>query len=627
MLLSEKDFYNLQRENSIVDYKNKIVNLQKIAKQNMKKTLKIGRSDFKLIVKNEHYFVDKTKLIYDFYNNRNDILLIPRPKRFGKTLNLSMIEHFFDIQKPESQELFSEFEISKNKDFCEKHQNKYPVINISLKGIKEPNWKECLNKFIELISGLYENYSFLLQSDKLSIYQKKKFENIILQEASKAQYKGSLETLSYYLYKHFEKEVVILVDEYDTPIISAFKYTRPPIKTFQSGNLTYYEKVINFMQGFLGDAYKGNDALHKGMLTGVMRVGKESIFSEWNNFDVFGVTMQYFSDSFGFTKEETEKILDYFNLSNKKEEVKQWYNGYKFGETENIYNPWSIVNYIAKKEAGFRAYWVNSGDYSLIKSRILETGVKDVILELIQGKAVDKELKENFVFQDFERNTELLWTLLTDNGYLTQAGESDFGNYKLRIPNNEVKIVFTDIILAWLNEEVKITKDLLISTSESLINNRIKEFERGVKQLVGDTLSYYDTAEKIDKLTKERLITNEQIYHIYTLGLLTILKDDYIIKSNRESGEGRYDIILIPFDKTKNGIVIELKSIKKKGKSEKRENFINRINTEIDKALNQIETNKYYSELLENKIKPENIIKMAIIFAGKEPYITPITKE
>ncbi len=592
----------------------------------MEKKLKIGSSDFKTIITDNGYFIDKTMLIKQFYDDNNYVLLLPRPKRFGKTLNLSMIEHFFDIQKPESKKLFADFKIAREEKFCEKHQNKYPVINISLKGIKEPDWEKCFSKFVRFISTLYENYVFLLQSDKLSIYQKKRFERIILQEANYAEYKGSLETLSHYLHKHFEKEVIILVDEYDAPIISAFQYTKPPIKIFQSGNLTYYEKVINFMQGFLGDAYKGNKSLLKGMLTGVMRVGKESIFSEWNNFAVFGITSTYFSDSFGFTKAETEKLLTDFNLQERIENVKQWYNGYKFGKTENIYNPWSMVNYVANYEDSFKPYWVNSGNYSLIKNRITEIGVKDTVHELIQGKTIDKELKENFIFQDFERNVELVWTLLADNGYLTQVEKSKYGNYKLKIPNNEVKIVFTDIILSWLNEEVKITKDLLISTSESLINNRIKEFETGFKQLVGDTLSYYDTVPKIDKRTKERLITNEQIYHVYTLGLLTILKDDYIIKSNRESGEGRYDIILIPFDKTKNGIVIEIKSIKKKGKTEKRENFINRVNKKINKALSQIETNKYYSELLENNIKPENIIKMAIIFAGKEPYVTSIRK-
>lgn len=367
------------------------------------------------------------------------------------------------------------------------------------------------------------------------------------------------------------------------------------------------------MQGFLGEAYKGNLNLKKGLLTGVLRVGKESIFSEWNNFSVFGITIPYFSDQFGFTQSEVEKMLSYFDLSDMKDNIKKWYDGYKFGDIDNIYNPWSIVNYISKEKAGFKPYWVNSGSYSLIKSRITEDGVKQNVQDLIEGKIIEKEVKENFVFQDFERNTELIWSLLTDSGYLTQEGKAKYGNYKLRIPNYEVRIVFTEIIMGWLNEELKITRDLLISTCEHLINNRISEFDKGFKQIVGDTLSYYDTSQKNT--------TNEQIYHVYTLGLLAILTDDYIIKSNRESGEGRYDIMLIPYDRSQNGIVIELKTLSSRIKEPAQ------INAEIDTALSQIERNKYYKELIDNKIKPNKIIKLPIVFVGKEPHIIKISEQ
>ncbi len=593
----------------------------------MEKILKIGRSDFGFFIKNRYYLIDKTKLIYDFHHHSNDVVLFPRPKRFGKTLNLSMIEYFYDIQKQDFKRFFADFEIAKHKDFCNEHQNKYPVINITLKAVKETSWDKCLNKFRNVVSELYAKHQYLIKSDKLEKYEKQIIEQIILETASETRLKVSLKNLSQYLEKHFNQKVVILVDEYDTPIISAFNNTNSPIKSPDKENKTYYEKLVNFMQGFLGEAYKENDALFKGMVTGVMRVGKESIFSEWNNLSVFRITSPYFSDSFGFTKEETEKILDDFNLSNKKEEVKQWYDGYKFGEIENIYNPWSIVNYITRAKEGFKPYWINSGDYSLIKSRIIELGVQENVERLIKGETIEKELHENFVFQDFETDNELLWTLLTDNGYLTQVEESDFDNHKLKIPNNEVKIVFRDIIKTWLNNDVKLKKDLLINTTRHLINNQILEFEKGFRQLVGDTFSYYDIAEKTEKHSGVKIIRSEQIYHVYTLGLLAILRDNYIIKSNKESGEGRYDIMLIPLDKTVNGIVIEIKSIKKPKETEKREDFINRVNTAIDKALAQIETNRYYSELLENGIKNENIIKIAIIFAGKEPYITPIMKE
>ncbi len=578
------------------------------------KTLKVGRSDFDLMIRGNHYFVDKTGLISEFYNNQSDVILMPRPKRFGKSLNLSMIDYFFNIQKPQSKELFTEFEIAKDKAFCEKHQNSYPVINITLKDVKADNWNECYASFKNIIHELYANNIYLLKSNKLDDYEKSDIRNIISSKADYSQYKFSLQRLSSYLHKHFNKKVIILVDEYDTPIINAFNHTDPPIKSKIKANTTYYEKVIGFMQPFLGKAYKDNIYLEKGLITGVMRVGKESIFSEWNNIKVYDITSNYFSDKFGFTQKEIEDLLDYFNISEQLPEVEKWYNGYKFGKTDKIYNPWSIMNYLSNMEDGFQAYWVNSGDYTLIKNRIIETDIKQNIQTLIEGKSIEKEFQENFVFQDFENDIELFWTLLVINGYLTIQGEGKYGNHKLRIPNNEVKIVFNQIIATWLKDEFKITKHLLIEMAENLINNRLIEFEKDLKKIVGDTLSYYDTA-----------VQNEQIYHVYTLGLLTILSNDYIIKSNRESGEGRYDIMLIPYDKNQNGIVIEFKSIEAQKDKETNDKFAKRVNTTINKALQQIEKNKYYKELIDNKIKPDNILKLPIIFAGKEPFVNTLT--
>ena len=592
----------------------------------IKKRLEIGISDFKKIVANNNYFVDKTGLIYDWMSESAYVSLMPRPKRFGKTLNLSMIEHFFDIQKPDSAKLFQEFKITEKKDFCKEHQNKYPLINISLKGIKETDWEKCLDKFRSLVSELYQEHKFLLQFDKLEKEDKAIFEKIISKTANEIELKESLYKLSNYLQKHFDKDVIILVDEYDAPIINAFHNTDPPIKSPSKENKTYYENVISFMQGFLGDAYKGNNSLKKGLLTGVMRVGRESIFSEWNNFRVYSITSPYFDDKFGFTEQETLEFLRHFNLEDRKNDIQKWYNGYKFGNTSHIYNPWSIVNYISGEKEGFKPYWVNSGNYSLLKSRIIEIGVKDNIQDLIEGKTIDKELRENFVFQDFETNNELIWTLLTDNGYLTQVEKSKYGNYKLKIPNKEVKIVFTDIIMTWLNQEVKIKRDLLIKIAEDLINNRLIEFEKGFRQIIQDTLSYFDTAKNTANVGTGRVSLRqpEQIYHVYTLGLLTILSDDFMIKSNRESGEGRYDILLIPHDKLKNGIVIEIKTLERQKETEDDGKFKLRINNSITEALNQIDKNKYYKELIINKIKPENIVKLPIVFVGKEPFINPV---
>ncbi len=587
------------------------------------KKIELGYSDFKEFINSENYFVDKTMLIYDLFYQGAYISLMPRPKRFGKTLNLSMVEHFFDVQKLDSKKLFSEYKITEKKDFCKRHQNKYPVINITLKDIDETNWTDCFDSFKSLISKLYDKYDFLLDSDKLKESEKIKFNAIISETASLTKYKESLENLSIYLKKHFNKKVIILVDEYDAPIINSFQNTAKPIKS-KKGNSTYYEKVINFMQTFLGKAFKGNDTnLQKGLLTGVMRVGRESIFSKWNNFKVFGITSPYFASDFGFTKEEIKKMLSYFNLSDRTNGVKKWYDGYKFGNTKQIYNPWSIVNYIKYEKEGFRPHWVNSSDDSLIKDRIAVENIKKAVVELINGKTIIRTIKENFVFADFEHNTELIWTLLFYSGFITPIKTVSLYRYEFRIPNYEIKFVFKNIILEWLENRYKFTEDLLINTSNSLINNNLEEFETGFKQILGDTLSYFDTASNKQ---------GEQFFHVYTLGLLAVLSDDYILSSNRESGEGRYDIVLIPRNiKTQkisqNGIIIEIKQIEKQKEKEDKEVFIDRVNNKIDEALEQINRKKYYKTLLEHRIELDKIKRVPIIFAGKEPYILKLIKD
>ncbi len=289
-----------------------------------KKTLKIGSSDFKMIVEGNHYFVNKTLLIHEFFYSQNDVLLITRPRRFGKTLNLSMIHYFFDIKQKNN--LFLDFEISKNKSFCDSNQNKYPVINITLKDIDENNWEDCLENFKYVISELYEKNIFLLESKKMTILDKKNFNDILFEKASLTKYKNSISNLCEYLKKHFNKKVIVLVDEYDAPIIKAFQNSK------YSNDKTYYRKVINFIQTFLGSVFKGNEEnLQKGMLTGVMRIGKESIFSKWNNLDTYGITSTYFADKFGFTEKEIYEILKHFNLNKDVKKIKEWYTVINLG--------------------------------------------------------------------------------------------------------------------------------------------------------------------------------------------------------------------------------------------------------------------------------------------------------
>ncbi len=589
------------------------------------KTIKIGRSDFGRIVRGNHYFVDKTKFISEFYNDASDIIVMPRPKRFGKTLNLSMLEHFFDIRKPESKALFEEYEIAKDKEFCEKHQNKYPVINLTLKSVEGDDWESCYDKLQVVVSGLYKSHKYLLASDKIDDFEKDTFKQIMYKKASAAELSFSLQMLSEYLRRHFSKEVIILIDEYDAPIIHAFEKTNPPIKSLDKEKPTYYQKIVGFMQMFLGETFKGNeDNLEKGLLTGVMRISRESLFSKWNNITVFDIQMPYFTDSFGFTNAEIKQILQYFNLQDKFDGVKKWYDGYKFGNIENIYNPWSIMRYISLHNVGFKPYWINSSENSLIQNRITEAGAKEAVEQLILGQKVVKEIRENFVFEDFETDNDLLWTLLFYSGFLTQVEQVSTNYYALRIPNNEIKTAFIHIILKWVKQKYRLTKDGLKNTFNYLITNDLANFEKELRKSIADSLSFYDTATKADKSDDNYRSRKEQIFHVYTLGMLAALKDDYVIKSNRESGAGRYDIMLIPNDKDKNGVVIEIKSIEKQKANESDADFANRINTALKNARRQIERNQYQNELLAHKISEDKIVKVAIVFAGKLPYVNEV---
>ncbi|HFA48489.1 MAG TPA: AAA family ATPase [Bacteroidetes bacterium] len=588
------------------DKQGKVVNLRKPcckSKNKMKRILK-GNSDFGYIISNKGYFVDKTMFVKEFFDSGDSVVVLPRPRRFGKTLNLSMVEHFFDIRKKESTTFFSGYKISGEKGFCEIHQNKYPVINITLKGVGGENWEECFLYLTNAVTELYRHHDYLLDSDKLKNYDKQFVEKIILKKAGQIDYELSLKNLSIYMAKHFGKETIILIDEYDAPIIEGYQEN-------------YYKRVINFMQGFLGAAFKGNHALHKGLITGILRVAKESLFSKFNNPGIYTIVDPYFSDKFGFTEQETKKALEYFGLQGDFEKVKHWYDGYKFGNTDNIYNPWSIINYMDRHVQGFKPYWVNTGSDPLIKKRILEPGIDntyDELQKLISGETLTKTLDENFVFSDLEGKKRLLWTLLTFSGYLTQIEKIDYETYKLKIPNFEINTIFKNIVFDWLEDEHKVPKELLVATTEHLVNNRIPQFEKGFKKIIGDTFSYFD----------ERGMA-ENVYQAYFLGMLAIVGDDYAIRSNRESGDGRYDILLIPHNKSKYGLVIEVKRVDKRGEKEKEASYNKRVNAALKKALEQIERNKYYKELISHKIK--KIIKLPVVFAGKEAHVLPLPEK
>jgi hypothetical protein len=567
-----------------------------------RKELNLGYSDFKSIIENNNYFVDKSLLIKDVIKAEKAVLLIPRPRRFGKTLNLSMLKYFFEINQPENKKLFEQLKIWQTENEIKQRQGKNPVIYLSFKDAKDNLWENCYDQIISEISDLYENNNFLLSANILTENEKKIFNEIVNGSANEVKYQRSLKKLSEYLYRYYNQKVVILIDEYDTPI--------------QAGYKIFYDKIISFMRNLLSGAFKDNKYLYKGVITGILRVSRESIFSGLNNIGVYTILEERFSDCFGFTEPEVKQILTDFDVTTPYNEIKKWYNGYKFGNTSDIYNPWSILNYAYEYKSGFKPFWVNTSSDELIKGCLKERDAnytREQLLKLINNETIEKSIDENFVFPDLDTDKELLWTLLTFSGYLTTESKLDYNTFNLKIPNYEIKLVFKNIIKKWLSTDIKIKQTLLINTTRYLISKDIVNFEKGFKEIIGDTFSYFDTKGE-----------PENVYQSYVLGLLAIIGDDYIIKSNRESGEGRYDIMLIPHDKNKTGIVIEIKQITR-NKSETDDKFHDRINNKIEEALNQIKTNKYYNELLDNEVT--DILKLPIVFAGKEPYISLIKKE
>ncbi|PID82187.1 MAG: hypothetical protein CSB16_02565, partial [Clostridiales bacterium] len=485
-------------------------------------------------------------------------------------------------------------------------QGKYPVIYLSLKDAKGNNWEDCLNEIKQEITNSFKMHTHLLNNTDLPDYEKTKYKKILNETANNSDYKNSLYFLSNLLYRVYNKRVVILLDEYDAPIQSAYG--------------KYYDDAISFVRGLMSGAYKDNSYLYKGVITGILRVSRESIFSGLNNAGVFSILQNKFSASFGFTEEEVKQLINYFKLDISFESVKAWYDGYKFGRTEGIYNPWSILKLATNWEDDkkFRSYWVNTSSNDLIKTEIRDKQnayIREDIFKLIDDKTIEKDIEENFVFSDLLTRKTLVWTLFVYSGYLTIVDNISRKKYSLRIPNEELKTIFQDTIQEWFEADINVRRELE-DAIDGLLKNNLRRFERNLKDIVAGVFSYYDTAKN-----------NEYIYHAYLLGLFAFIGHDYIIKSNRESGEGRYDVMLIPRNKErhKTGVVIEIKQLKKQGKKESDESFKERINNEIKNAKNQINRNKYYQDLLDFGLNDENIVKVPIVFAGKEPYVNELT--
>ncbi|MCF7899332.1 ATP-binding protein [Candidatus Babeliales bacterium] len=550
------------------------------------KKLPIGISDFKKVIENNYYFVDKSPFISEIINSNAEVLLLPRPRRFGKTINISMLKYFFEKTQISNKHLFKDLDIEKCQK-CMDHQEKYPVIFLTFKDIKELAWKEAHNKIKNLISEEFNRHKYLLDGKILESHEKNIFKNIINRKAEQFDYENSLKKLTEYLTKFHNKKPILLIDEYDSPITAGFINN-------------YYKDIISFMRGLLCGGLKDNVNLEKGIITGVLKIAKESIFSGVNNLKTYSVSEEKFSEYFGFLQKEVEELFKYYKLENKIDDAKKWYDGYNFGNNK-IYNPWSILNFVSDMGNSFNIYWVNTSDNQLIRDLISrgDEELKTALEDLLAGIDTEYNINENIVFPDIYGINSAVFSLLLFSGYLTATRvKKEYVNpVKLSIPNLEVRTLYEDIISYWFEKSINFSRYKFML--ENLLSGNIEEFTKYFTNFVISSFSSFDLPEN----------ESEKIYHAFVLGMLVSLSKDYIVKSNRESGDGRYDVMLIPKDKNKLGIIIEFK------KADPKET----IDHAVKLAIEQIHTKQYAQELKDLEIK--NILFLGIAFKGKQVQI------
>ena len=543
-----------------------------------KKAVPVGIEDFKELIQDEYYYADKTLLIDEMLMNKSKVTLFTRPRRFGKTLNMSMIKYFFDVKnKEENKKLFENLKIYNSEYMSE--QGKYPVIFISLKA---DTWEECLNRLKLFIFDLYVEFEYI--REKMNEWDKRKFEKV-LYEKEDADYIMSLKFLTDSLYKYYGEKVIILIDEYDAPIINAF-------------DKGYYNEAINFFQTFYSSALKTNNSLKYGVLTGITRIIKEGIFSGLNNLYVNTILSKDYSEYFGLLESEVIEMLEYFDMKYKIEEVREWYNGYIFGESK-VYNPWSIVNYVREKE--IKAYWANVSGNTLLENMLdhARESVYDDLKRFTDGESIEKYISDGTTIKSLLSNDDEIWQLLLYSGYLTKDEKqkeidvtSEYTDvYNLRIPNKEIRKYFGNMFLnRFFGTEVK--TNILIKALE---NGDIKKFEKTLGEIMINMLSHFDLDKEMEK-----------IYQVFMIGLVGFLMGKYEIISNDESGYGRYDLAMIPIKSNEKAYLMEFKISKTKKRMEEK----------AQKALKQIDEKKYDTKLKARGIK--NILKIGVAFYGKE---------
>ena len=600
------------------------------------KRVAIGKQSFEDIRKKDCFYIDKTDFIKDWWESADDVTLITRPRRFGKTLNMDMLKCFFSNQYEGRKELFEELDIWKDEKY-RKLQGTYPVIFLSFADIKADNFKDTKNDLVSVINDAYKQHSYLLKSDKLTEAEKNMYEQLdnyannadINKKISNEIVCRAIKTLAGMLYKYYGKKVIIILDEYDTPMQEAY----------MNG---YWDELVALTRSLFNSTFKTNPYLERGIMTGITRVSKESIFSDLNNLKVVTTTSREYATSFGFTEKEVFDALDEVNMSNEKAAVKEWYDGFTFGDVKDIYNPWSIINYL--QTGKIDSYWTDSSSNGIV-NKLIKTGtpdVKEAMAVLISGGVIEKKIDEQIVFDQLDKNEDAIWSLLLASGYLCIESYKEVGRlkrkiYGLKLTNLEVERMFEVMIEQWFGEE-KFNYNNFV---KSLLNGDIESMNEYMNRVTRGVISYFDTGKTPSDEEPERLAScydcrgvangsslnccsnlyamtekSSHFYHGLVLGLMVDQVDNYILNSNRESGFGRYDIMLEPIDKNNEkypGIVIEFKVFNPKKEDTLEETVKN--------ALRQIKEKDYDAELIKRGVKEENIYHYGFAFKGKEVLI------
>ena len=560
----------------------------------MARPVGIGYQDFEQLITEHVFYVDKTLFIKEWWENRDIVTLITRPRRFGKTLTMDMTEKFFSVKYANRRELFESLAIWEEEHYREL-QGTYPVISLSFANIKEMDFENCRRKICYLLANLYSDHNFLLENGNLSSLEQDFFKRVSV-DMGDVEASLALNELSKYLCRYYGKKVIILLDEYDTPLQEAYV----------NG---YWKKLVGFTRGIFNAAFKTNPWLDRAIMTGITRVSKESIFSDLNNLTVVTTTSRKYESCFGFTQEEVVDALAEYGLEKEENDVRDWYDGFTFGNRTDIYNPWSIINYLGEQR--FSAYWVDSSSNRLVGKLIREGNqeIKMIMEDLLDGKSIGVEMDEQIVFSELDENESSIWSLLLASGYLKVERyrmDEEWGTdkYELSLTNKEVRIMFRKLIKGWFGKSIFAYNAFV----KALLRADVKGMNAYMNKVALDTISYFDTGKKPSEVTEP-----ERFYHGFVLGLIVDLTGRYTVTSNRESGFGRYDVMLEPCHEEDDAMILEFKVYDPEEE--------NTLSDTVKSALAQIEEKQYSSVLEVKGIAAERIRKYGFAFEGKKVLI------